>query len=58
MENSNNRKVGFSPMNEAEKTAFDKMMTEMQTKMNEVRMDSVRMSRDAEKASSMAYLTC
>lgn len=45
-------------MNEAEKTAFDKMMTEMQTKMNEVRMDSVRMSRDAEKASSMAYLTC
>ncbi len=45
-------------MSSTEKAAFDMMMQDMQTRMNAVRMESVRMSREAEKASAMAFLNC
>lgn len=58
MENNKESKTAITQMSSAEKAAFDKMMQEMQIKMNAVRMESVRMSREAEKASSMAFLNC
>lgn len=58
MEKDNETKTVITEMTSAEKAAFDKMMQEMQIRMNAVRMESVRMSREAERASAMAFLNC
>lgn len=58
MEQANEQKTAMIQMNPEEKKNFDKMMLDIQSKMIEVRMESVRMSREAEKVSSMAFLNC
>lgn len=58
MENNNNQSKAFRPMETEQRVSFEKMMLEMQTKMNAVRQESIRMSREAERASAMAFLNC
>lgn len=58
MEKCKEPKAAITQMSSTEKAAFDRMMQEMQTRMNVVRMESVRMSREAERASAMAFLNC
>lgn len=58
MEKWTDQKSVFTPMNKEEKVAFDKMMSEMQQKMEMVRLENVRKSREAERASAVAYLNC
>lgn len=48
--------IGFSPMSHSEKMGFDNMMSELHSQMEEVRLENARLSRDAEIASSTAYL--
>ena len=48
--------IGFAPMSHSEKIGFDNMMSELHSQMKEIRLENARLSRDAEIASSTAYL--
>lgn len=52
------QKSVFTPMSKEEKADFDKMMSEMQQQMETIRLENVRKSREAERASAVAYLNC
>lgn len=48
----------FSPFTQQERFEFEKMMSEIQVEMRDVHMENARMSREAERASTMAFLNC
>lgn len=58
MENFKKNCAGFSPMNPEEQASFDQMINDMQVQMEDLRLNSISMSREAETASAMAYLNC
>lgn len=58
MEKEEKKNAVFTPMTKEEKTKFNSMMSEIQKQMDIIRMENIRMSREAEHASSMAFLNC